>query len=162
VCRCFDETKAEGALDLMLKTTTSLLEASSSVCDIETLVFRCLLEKHFFLAADDLDFWLSDASNYNAFATFADEIAMFGSVLCLTGERDRRCASIVCYKICRMIQHVRPAVFLSRASFPGLGKTSTFARSTSSFRIDCSVQTQFPIFLLSAVLKHYSIWFAHE
>jgi hypothetical protein len=49
---------------------------------------------------------------------------MFASVLrCLTGERDRRCTSIVCCKICRMIQHVRPAVFLSAASSPGLGKT---------------------------------------
>jgi hypothetical protein len=48
VCRCFDEMKAEGALDLMRETATSLrdcfrhLEESSSVCDIETLVFRSL------------------------------------------------------------------------------------------------------------------------
>jgi hypothetical protein len=60
VCRCFDETKAEGALDLMRKTATSLRDYSI-VCDIETLVFRCLLEKHFFLSADDLECWLDNA-----------------------------------------------------------------------------------------------------
>jgi hypothetical protein len=51
--------KAEGALGFECRKRQRLcvtrLKDSSSVCDIETLVFRCLLEKHFFLPADDLE-----------------------------------------------------------------------------------------------------------
>jgi hypothetical protein len=105
---------------------------------------------------------------------------MFANVLrCLTEERDRRCTSIMCYKICRVIQNVRPAVFLSAACSPGLGRTRfpvLLSWSTSSFRIDGAVQTHsdFPTQRRSQALhylvctrinskiKHCSIWFPQD
>jgi hypothetical protein len=115
--------------------------------------------------------------DYNAFGRFEDEIACLPAFCgCLTGERDRRCTSVLCNKICRSTRasscvSVRCMLSVGKTRFPVLlpgaqirsdsiaqcKHISDFLAQRRSQALQYLVCTR-----INSKIKHCSIWFSQD